>query len=86
MKTTTWSRNGGVVGVVLFENARSCAVFDGPRCIMKTEAGAVKLIERVREICGDDYSLRNLRDLEFSTDPKDGKKTRNFHYESLTQL
>jgi hypothetical protein len=86
MKTTTWTRNGGHVAVVLFENARSCAVFDGPNCIMKTEVGATKLIERIRAICGDDYGLRNLRDLEFSTNPADGTKIRNYHYENLTKI
>jgi len=83
MKLTTWNRDKGHVAVVLFENGTSAAVFDK---VMKTEQGAVNYGKRIQEVCGDNYEHRNLTSLQYSTDAKTGKKTRNFHYENLTKV
>ena len=84
MKLTTWNRGSGHVAVVLFENKRSAAVFTGK--VMKTKVGAQNYCKRIEELCGENYELRNLRDLQFTTDPETGKKTRNFEYENLSSV
>ena len=77
MRTTTWTRNGGFVSVVLFENGTSAAVSTKT---FKTKAGAEKFNARIIDVCGDKYEKANLPFR--TTDLATGEITINFKVES----
>ncbi len=81
MKTTTWSRKGGFVSVILCANGRTAYV--GTK-VMKTKKGAEGQNVRVRHLCGDNWEKGNLP--KTSTNPEDGTVRVNYRYENLTTI
>lgn len=81
MKTTVWSRKGGFVSVILCANGRTAIV---GQHVKKTKAGAEKINNRVRELCGENWEHGNCP--MTSTNPEDGTVTVNYRYENLTTI